>query len=445
MKQKFDIHSLSPAQILSLGYLIIIVVGTGLLSLPIATIQEGGMNVLDALFTATSATAVTGLIVENTAEFFTTFGQAVIMFLIQIGGLGLMTMATLFALLVGREITLKERLIIQEDLDQFKLAGLIKLVKYVVTVALSIEAVGAFLLFLRFVQDMPVGRALYFGIFHSISAFNNAGFDIFGNSLENFTGDIVVNLVITSLFIIGGIGFAVIAQVYNNKRNFKKFSLHTKMVLSITAILIIAGMLVAFTLEYNNPETLGQLTLGEKTLASYFLAVTPRTAGFNTVPTGGLRSSTLLFMIILMFIGASPGSTGGGIKTTTFGVLGAVLYARVVGRDDIEVFKRRLDKNDIYNAISIVFIAMLLVLVVTMLLNITEQAEFLALLFEAVSAFGTVGLSTGITGGLSRIGRVLIIITMFAGRVGPLTIIVAIAQRKAKANYKYAKERILVG
>ncbi|WP_408954443.1 TrkH family potassium uptake protein [Natroniella sp. ANB-PHB2] len=444
MEQRFDIHSLSPAQILSLGYLIIIVVGTGLLSLPIATIQEGGMNVLDALFTATSATAVTGLAVENTAEFFTTFGQVVIMFLIQIGGLGLMTMSTLFAMLVGRKITLKERLIIQEDLDQFKLAGLVKLVKYVVTVALSIEAIGAFLLFLRFVQDMPVGRALYFGIFHSVSAFNNAGFDIFGNSLENFTGDIVVNLVISGLFIIGGIGFAVIAQVYNN-RNFKRFSLHTKMVLSISLILIIAGMFVAFTLEYNNPATLGQLTLGEKTLASYFLAVTPRTAGFNTVPTGGLRSATLLFMIILMFIGASPGSTGGGIKTTTFGVLGAVLYARVIGRDEIEVFKRRLDKDDIYNAISIVLIAMLLVLVVTMILNITEQAEFLDLLFEAVSAFGTVGLSTGITGGLSRIGRVLIIITMFAGRVGPLTIIVAIAQRKVKANYKYAKERILVG
>ncbi|WP_018248353.1 TrkH family potassium uptake protein [Orenia marismortui] len=444
MKNKFNIHNLTPAQILSIGYLVVILLGAILLTLPIATTDGQGMNLLDAIFTSTSATAVTGLIVENTSTFFTVFGQIVILCLIQIGGLGIMTMSTLFALLLGKKITLRERLIIQQDLDQFQLSGVIRIVKYVLGVTFAIEGTGAFILFLRFLKDMPLGKALYFGIFHSVSAFNNAGFDIFGNSLENFTGDITVNFVITTLIILGGIGFAVIAEVYS-KRSFKNFSLHTKLVLSVTLILIIVGTIVSFVLEYSNPATIGNLSLGEKTIASYFLAITPRTAGFNTVPTGALNSSTIFFTIILMFIGASPGSTGGGVKTTTFGALGAVLYARATGREDIEIYKRRLGKDIIYNALSIVLIALLLVVTVTMVLTITEDAEFLDLFFEAVSAFGTVGLSTGVTGGLSVVGRILIILTMFAGRVGPLTIAVAIGERKNKANIRYPKEKILVG
>ncbi|TDX49082.1 TrkH family potassium uptake protein [Orenia marismortui] len=444
MKNKFNIHNLTPAQILSIGYLVVILLGAILLTLPIATTDGQGMNLLDAIFTSTSATAVTGLIVENTSTFFTMFGQIVILCLIQIGGLGIMTMSTLFALLLGKKITLRERLIIQQDLDQFQLSGVIRIVKYVLGVTFAIEGTGAFILFLRFLKDMPLGKALYFGIFHSVSAFNNAGFDIFGNSLENFTGDITVNLVITTLIILGGIGFAVIAEVYS-KRTFKNFSLHTKLVLSVTLILIIVGTIVSFVLEYSNPATIGNLPLGKKAIASYFLAITPRTAGFNTVPTGALNSSTIFFTIILMFIGASPGSTGGGVKTTTFGALGAVLYAKATGREDIEIYKRRLGKDIIYNALSIVLIALLLVVTVTMVLTITEDAEFLDLFFEAVSAFGTVGLSTGVTGGLSVVGRILIILTMFAGRVGPLTIAVAIGERKNKANIRYPKEKILVG
>jgi len=444
MKRRLSIHNLTPAQILSLGYLIVILLGAILLTLPIATTDGEGMNFLDSVFTATSATAVTGLIVENTSTFFTMFGQIVILCLIQIGGLGIMSMSTLFALLLGKKITLRERLIIQQDLDQFELSGIIRIVKYVIGVTFTIEGIGAFILFIRFLFEMPVGKALYFGIFHSISAFNNAGFDIFGNSLENFTGDIVVNLVITSLIIIGGIGFAVIAEVYSGKR-FKNFSLQTKLVLSVTAILLIVGTIICFVLEYSNPATIGNLPLGEKVIASYFLAVTPRTAGFNTVSTGALRGSTIFFTIILMFIGASPGSTGGGVKTTTFGALGAVLYSRATGRDDVELFKRRLGKETIYNALSIVLIALLLVVTVTMILTITENGEFLDLFFEAVSAFGTVGLSTGVTGSLSLIGRIVIILTMFAGRVGPLTIALAVGERKDKVNIRYPKEKILVG
>ncbi len=444
MKLKFDIHNLTPAQVLVLGYLVVILVGAILLTLPIATTDGQGMNLLDSIFTATSATAVTGLIVENTSTFFTVFGQIVILCLIQIGGLGIMTMSTLFALLVGKKITLRERLVIQQDLDQFELSGVIRVVRYVLGVTFIIEGIGALILFIRFLVDMPVVKAFYYAVFHAISAFNNAGFDIFGNSLENFTGDIVVNFAITTLIILGGIGFAVIAELYSGK-GFKKFSLQTKLVLSITGILIVVGMLISFVLEYSNPATLGNLPLGEKVIASYFLAITPRTAGFNTVPTGALKSSTLFFTIILMFIGASPGSTGGGVKTTTFGALAAVLYSRATGRNDIEIFKRRLGKDVIYNALSIILISLMLVVTVTMILTVTENAEFLDLFFEAVSAFGTVGLSTGVTGSLSVIGRILIIITMFAGRVGPLTLAIAIGQRGKKANVRYPKEKILVG
>ncbi|KXS42671.1 MAG: trk system potassium uptake protein TrkH [Candidatus Frackibacter sp. T328-2] len=442
---RFDLNKLTPAQVLALGYLVVILIGSILLSLPIATASGQSMPFVDALFTATSATAVTGLIVENTSTFFSMFGQIVIMILIQIGGLGIMSMSTLFALLVGKKITLKERLVIQQDLDQFQLSGIIRLVRYVLMVAFTIEGVGALILFLRLLKDYPPLKALYFAIFHAVSAFNNAGFDLFGNSLENFTGDITINLVITTLIILGGIGFAVIAELYSNKRNFKRYSLQTKLVLSVTIFLIIFGTIVVFALEYSNPETIGDLSLGDKALASYFLSVTPRTAGFNTVPTGALKSSTLFFVIILMFIGASPGSTGGGVKTTTFGAVVAVVYAMITGRRDIEIFKRRLAKEIIFKALSIIIISLLLIVTVTMILTITEDMNFLDLFFETVSAFGTVGLSTGVTGKLSIIGKVLITLTMFAGRVGPLTLALAIGYKEEKANIRYPKEKILVG
>ncbi|SKA08035.1 TrkH family potassium uptake protein [Selenihalanaerobacter shriftii] len=443
--ERFDLNNLTPAQILSLGYLVIILIGAILLSLPIATASGKSMPFIDALFTATSATAVTGLIVENTSIFFSIFGQVVIMVLIQIGGLGIMTMSTLFAFLVGKKITLKERLIIQADLDQFQLSGLIRLVRYVLLVTFMIEGTGALILFTRLIQEYSLGKALYLSVFHAISAFNNAGFDLFGNSLEGFTGDITINLVITTLIILGGIGFAVIAELYSGKRKFKDYSLQTKLVLSVTAFLIVIGTVVFFFLEYSNPETMGGLSFGKKALASYFLSITPRTAGFNTVPTGALKSSTLFFVIILMFIGASPGSTGGGVKTTTFGALFAVVYAMVTGRSDVELFKRRLAKEVIFKALSIIMISLLLIVAVTMVLTITENMKFLDLFFETVSAFGTVGLSTGVTGELSVIGKLLITITMFAGRVGPLTLALAIGRKEETANIRYPEEKILVG
>ncbi|MEJ6950537.1 TrkH family potassium uptake protein [Natronospora cellulosivora (SeqCode)] len=472
-------HDFTPAQYLVMGYLAVIIIGTILLSLPIATTAEGGLDIVSALFTATSATCVTGLIVLNTSTAFTIFGQVVIMILIQIGGLGLMTMSTMMAFIIGKKISLKERLIIQEDLNQFKISGVVRLVWYVLAVAFTIQGIGVFLLFTRLIKEYSFGRALYMSVFHAVSAFNNAGFDLFGNSLENFTGDITINFVIMGLIIIGGFGFAVIAELYNSfhsncslikndidlsdksykekiihiircirKNKFlaiKKTSLQTKIVLLITLILIVVGFLSFFALEYANEATMANLSFGDRILSSLFLSVTPRTAGFNSLPTGSLRSSTLFLIIILMFIGASPGSTGGGIKTTTFGVLLITVWSMVTGKEDVEIFKRRIEQDIINKALAIIILSLMLVVFITIVLTISEEMSFLPVFFEAVSAFATVGLSTGITAELSDFGRLLITITMFAGRVGPLTLAVAFAERKSNARFHYPKEKIMVG
>jgi len=439
---KISKKNLTPAQYLVFGYFIIIMLGAILLMLPISTTDGQGLRAVDAVFTATSATCVTGLIVVNTKEAFTHFGSTVIMLLIQIGGLGIMSMSTLFAFIIGKKISLKERLIIQEDLNQYQISGMVRLVQYLLGFTFAIEGTAAVILFFRLVEDYPTARAIYLAIFHAVSAFNNAGFDLFGNSLENFTGDITINFVIMALIILGGIGFGVMVEAYNRVR-FKKSILQTKLVLVITLALLIFGFIVFFALEYDN--TLAGLPLLDKTLGAMFLSVTPRTAGFNTVPTGALKQSSLFIIIILMFIGASPGSTGGGIKTTTFGVMLVTLKNMITGKEDMEVYNRRFEKKIIYEAFTITMLAAGLVVLVTTLLLIIEDFQFVDVLFETVSAFGTVGLSTGITGQLSDISRVLITITMFAGRVGPLTLALAFGERVRKGKYHYPTEKIMVG
>jgi len=434
--------NLTPAQYLVSGYFVIIMLGSLLLMLPVATTDGLGLGAVDAVFTATSATCVTGLIVVNTKEAFTLFGSTVIMFLIQIGGLGIMSMSTLFAFVVGKKISLKERLIIQEDLNQYQISGMVRLVQYLLGFTFAIEGTAAAILFLRFSQDYPFWRSVYLSIFHAVSAFNNAGFDLFGNSLEGFTGDITVNFVIMTLIILGGIGFGVMMEAYNRVK-FKKSTLQTKIVIVMTLALLIFGFVIFFILEYNN--TLAGLPLLDKTLGAMFLSVTPRTAGFNTVPTGALKQSSLFLIIILMFIGASPGSTGGGIKTTTFSVILVTMKNMITGKEDIEIYNRRFEKQIVYKAFTITMLAAGLVILVTTLLLIIEDFQFIDALFETVSAFGTVGLSTGITGQLSEISRVLITITMFAGRVGPLTLAVAIGEKQRKGIYHYPTEKIMVG
>ena len=434
--------NLTPAQYLVSGYFVVIMLGSMLLMLPIATKDGLGLGIIDAIFTATSATCVTGLIVVNTKEAFTIFGSTVIMLMIQIGGLGIMSMSTLFAFIIGKKISLKERLIIQEDLNQYQISGMVRLVQYLLGFTFVIEGVGAAILFLRLSQDYHFWRAVYLSIFHSISAFNNAGFDLFGNSLESFTGDITINFVIMALIILGGIGFGVMLEAYNRVK-FKNTTLQTKIVIVVTAAMLIFGFVVMFALEYNN--TMEGLPFLDKVLSAMFLSVTPRTAGFNTLPTGALRQSSLFLIIVLMFLGASPGSTGGGIKTTTFGVMLVTLKNMIAGKSDMEVYNRQIEKKIVYEAFAITMLAAGLVVMMTTLILIIEDFQFIDVLFEIVSAFGTVGLSTGITGSLSKISRVLIIITMFAGRVGPLTLALAFGERVQKGIYHYPTEKVMVG
>jgi len=436
---------LTPYQILSLGFAGLILTGAFLLMTPLASATGQRLGFVNALFTATSAVCVTGLVVVDTGTYFSLFGQLVIICLIQVGGLGIMTMATLMALLMRKKIQLRERLIMQEALNQLTVAGIVRLTKYVIQVTLLIEFIGGTILALRWYPEYGA-KGIYFGYWHAVSAFCNAGFDLFGEyrSLTGFTEDIMVNLVISCLIILGGIGFAVLADIWDN-RKFSAFSLHTKVVLVTSGFLIFIGTLVILVLEYNNPATIGNLSLQGKLLGSYFQAVTPRTAGYNTLNIADLRDATLFFVIILMFIGASPASAGGGVKTTTAAVLGAAIWTLITGKNDAEVFRRRIPSSIIYKSFSVVFIAAALVIFVAMMLSITESFPFLNILFEVVSAFGTVGLSTGITPSLTLHGKLWLILTMFAGRVGPVTLALALALRTKKPTIQYPEGKITIG
>lgn len=416
--------------------------------LPVATKSGEGADFLTALFTATSATCVTGLTVVDTKTYWSTFGQIVIMLLIQVGGLGIMTMSTLFALILGRRITFKERLVMQEAFNTNSLGGIVKFAKYILMVSFLFESIGAIILTLRFLPQMGLKKAVYYGLFHSISAFNNAGFDLMGNfrSLTGYVSDWVVNLVIMGLIIFGGLGFYVLLDIYEH-RHFNKFTLHSKIVITMTLFLIAIGTLLIFLFEYNNPKTLKPLDFPTKILASLFQAVTPRTAGFNTLSLSDMTIASKFLTIILMFIGASPAGTGGGIKTTTFAVILYTVLSVIKGEEETVLYKRTISRNIVYKAVAISFISVFIIFSVTMVLSITETSDFLTILYETISAFGTVGLSLGLTPELTTVGRIIIIFTMYTGRVGPLTLALALAkrQRRPKPIIKYAEEKIMVG
>lgn len=368
------------------------------------------------------------------------------MSLIQVGGLGFMTMSTLVFLALGKRITFRERLLMKEALNVESVQGIVKLAKYILGFTFTMEAVGALFLALRWSSDLPWGTAIYYGIFHAVSAFCNAGFDLFSVSLQPYRGDVLVNLVITFLIIVGGIGFVVISEVLYHRTGNHGLSLHTRLATSVTAFLLAIGFLNMLIFEFNNPASLGNLPVREKVLAAYFQAVVPRTAGFSTIDIGQLRPVTQFVMIILMFIGASPGSTGGGIKTTTFGSLLVVVYAVVTGKVDFELLRRRIPAITIFKALVIFIISVGVILAAMIALLSVEQFGFLPLLFEVTSAFGTVGLSTGITSSLSTAGKVVLVLVMYIGRVGPLTLAFALAERfKRRPLLRYPEEQILVG
>lgn len=436
---------LQPTQILALGFASMILVGAFLLTLPIASTDGQSMGFINALFEATSAVCVTGLIVVNTANDLTLFGQIVIITLIQMGGLGFMTMAAMVFLLIGKRITLKERLVMQEALNQSNLEGVVRLTKNVIATTFTIEGIGALLLSVRFIPLLGWAKGIYFSIFHAISAFCNAGFDIFGNSLVDFTGDVIVNFTIMGLIISGGLGFAVINDVRKNLYHFHKWTLHTKLVITITAILIVSGFIFFFIVEYNN--TLKPYNIPTKMLAALFQSVTPRTAGFNTIPQEDLTPASKFFTTILMFIGASPASTGGGIKTTTAGVILLMLRSVVKGRNDVEAFNRRISTETVYRAGAISLISLATLSFVTMMLSIFEDFEFIDLLYETASALGTVGLATFDNGQLKDISKIFMIISMYMGRVGPLTLTLAFARRQSQneTSIKYPECKVMVG
>jgi len=437
----------TPVQILAIGFAIVIFVGAILLSLPISSQTGQRTPFLDCLFTSTSAVCVTGLIVVDTGTHWTYFGKTVIMLLIEVGGLGFMSFATLLALLVGKKITLKERLVMQEALNTFNIQGLVKMARYILLFTLSIQGGGALLLSTQFIPKYGLAKGLYYSIFHSISAFCNAGFDLFGNfnSLTGVYDNTVIILVIAFLIIIGGLGFYVWYEIYHYKGH-RKLSTHSKLVLSATALLLSVGTVLMFIFESRNPGTMANMTFGNKVLSSFFAAVTPRTAGFNSISTSDMTMAGKFLTIILMFIGGASGSTAGGIKVTTAGVLIMTVVCVVKGKQDTEINKRRISKEIVYRALAITIISLTLVITVTMILSITEvKFPFEYYLYEATSAFGTVGITLGLTTKLSAIGKVVILLTMYAGRVGPLTLAIAFARKLKNSSIKYPEEKILVG
>lgn len=438
---------LTPTQVLALGFMLIIFVGAFLLKLPLATEDGKGAPFLTAVFTATSAVCVTGLVPVDTGTYYSIFGQVVILLLIQVGGLGFMTFATLIAIILGRKITLTERILLQEALNKSTLEGVVRLAKHILQITFLIEGLGALILALRWSQEMNWVKAIYFGIFHAVSAFNNAGFDLMGgfHSLTGYVGDLVVNATIAGLIILGGLGFVVISELKMPRG--KKITLHSLVVLKTTLGLIAAGTILVFLLEANNSQTLGLFDLKTKLLASFFQSVAPRTAGFNTIALSELRTTTQFLIVMLMFIGAAPGSTGGGIKVTTFVTLMAFIRSSFKGKSETIIMERTLPHDLVQKAVVLTFSAVVLILMITMVLTLTEKADFLILLFETTSAFATVGLSMGITPHLSAIGQIAIALTMYIGRVGPLTLAFALAQKKKvwPLPIKYPEERILIG
>ena len=444
----------SPARVSICGFATLIAIGTALLMLPAAS-TTGSLRFVDALFTAVSASCVTGLVVVDTGSALSTFGQMVILCLIQVGGLGIMTMSTLFLLLGGRRPSLAGRMVIKDTFTGGGEKSVRDIIQNVVQFTLVIEGIGALVIFLRFLPGRTVGEALYCAIFHAISAFCNAGFSLFADSLIAYRQDWVLNLVICILIICGGIGFLVLSELKQNfsfnRRSWSKLSLHSKLVLTVTGILLVSSSIMIILMEWHN--TLAPLSFPNRFLAGFFQAVTARTAGFNTLPIGEMANETLFILVLLMFIGASPGSCGGGIKTSTFASLVVMGLSRLRGQERPQIFQRTISAASIGKAISVVLISTLVIVLANLIILMTELGEtphpvsrgkFLELLFEVVSAFGTVGLSTGVTAGLGKAGKLILSMVMFVGRLGPLVIAMAVS-RSTAPRYYYAEEEIMSG
>lgn len=440
----------SPMQIIVLVFLAIILAGTLLLMLPAASKSREGTPFLTALFTATSCTCVTGLALVDTFTHWSMFGQVVMLLLIQVGGLGFMTILSLFFFALDRKIGLKQRMIMAQSLGLDQLNGVVRMVKKVLARTLVIEGTGAVLLTIRFLFQMPAGKALWWGVFHSISAFCNAGFDIMGaveqgGSLMPYVGDPVVNLVLCALITVSGLGFFVWDDILTN-RKFHRLSVYTRLVLMISVILTAGGAVLFALLEWNNTATMGNLSVGEKLLAALFQSVTTRTAGFYTIPQGELTGSSLALTNLLMLIGGSSGSTAGGVKTVTMGLLVLSVLSTARGRSRLTVFHRTIHPRQISDAVCVVGMVFGLAMACAMILSVANGMAFDVCLYETISAIATVGLTTGITPVLGPVSHLILIVLMFFGRVGIMTISLGfLLSDRAQERYHYAETKVLIG
>lgn len=440
--KKIKYLTFNPSQLLVVVFFLFIIFGSVLLMLPIST--TGTISYIDALFTATSAMTVTGLSVIDTGSDFTVFGQVVILILIQAGGLGIMSFAVMIYMALGRKVGFKRRIEIKQALNQSSLDGVLELVKALFIYSFIIEFFAMMVLATRWVPEFGWTEGLYYSLFHSISAFNNAGFSIWSDSLTGYVGDPIINLMITFLFITGGIGFTVLIDVWH-KRSYRKLTLHSKLMIVGTLIVNAVAMLMFFVLEFQNPDTLGALSSWKDQLwASYFQAVTPRTAGFNTLDIGSLNDSTVTMILLLMFIGAGSASTGGGIKLTSFLILVLSIIPLLRQKSQINIGLRSIKPSIIFRALSISILSVLLIFTAIFIMTISEDAPFIEVVFEVVSAFGTVGLSMGITSELSPLGKLVIILVMFFGKLGPLNLAFSLSKPK-QDSIKYPEADVLTG
>lgn len=441
---------ISPMQIIVLAFLLIILAGSLLLTLPAAARSGQATSYLTALFTAASATCVTGLSLVDTCTHWSGFGQAVILLLIQVGGLGFMTIASLFFFAVNRRIGLKERLVLAQSLGVEQLSGIVGLVRHVLIGAFAIEGTGALILTLRFWPLAGFWKALWWGVFHSVSAFCNAGFDVLGaveagGSLIPFAADPIVNLTLMLLITLGGLGFFVWEDILRSRR-FRRMSVHTRLVLLISAALTFGGAAAFAGMEWNNPATLGGFSTGEKLLAALFQSVTTRTAGFYTIPQSALTGASKAVTDLLMLIGGSSGSTAGGVKTVTVGVLLLSVLAAARGRSRVTAFRRTISAQQISNAVAVVSMVFLLAFCSGIYLSVSNGLDFMDSLYETVSAIATVGLSTGITAGLNLSSKIILIVLMFFGRVGIMTVSLGfLLSNQAAERYRYAETKVMIG
>ena len=442
-------NGFSPLPVIAMGFAGLILLGSLLLSLPVASAGARPVSWFDALFTSTSAVCVTGLVVRDTGTAYSTFGHVVLLVLIQLGGLGFMTFATLIFRVMGRHITLREKMIMQDSMNEDVLGGVVQLVQWVAVSAFSVELIGAVLFSFRLIPMYGVGKGIFYSVFHAVSAFCNAGFDLFGGgrSLTGFSGDVLMNFAAILMVVVGGLGFGVLDDI-RRRRDFRRYRLHTKLVLISYGALLVLSFLLVLVLEWDNPETLGAMPVGEKLLAALFQSVTLRTAGFNTFNQQAMRDCTKLICGFMMLVGAAPASTGGGVKVTTLAML--LLTVRMVarGEDEICVFGRRIDTSLSQRALTIALIAVAVVFVDVCALTLMQPGEaFLDLFYECASAMGTVGISAIGSAKLVPLARVLIILTMFTGRVGPMTLALIFARRqnRTKALLHYPEEHIMIG